>query len=198
MSNRLPILAAQIQVAHQEAVAAVRTAAERAIEAGHALLEAKSLVKHGEWLPWLKQHARISERSAQFYMKIAKLGLKSETVAVLGIKAASEAIVLAYPDPFAQKTDEDNREWALYMLYGVAAGIRAEDSERACHWLARNGWNTPDEWQSETGDRYRAFWKLRPISQAAKDQWKVFRSANEHRTFDDLKAELQQAAERPE
>jgi hypothetical protein len=52
-ADRLPVLAAEIKRAHAGVEDAAKTAAERAIEAGAALLEAKALVKHGQWLPWL-------------------------------------------------------------------------------------------------------------------------------------------------
>ena len=42
-----------------------------AIEAGALLLEAKEQLKHGQWLPWLKDHCTISERTAQLYMRTA-------------------------------------------------------------------------------------------------------------------------------
>lgn len=89
-SNRLPILAAEIRKAHAGVQDAEQLAAEGAIKVGHALIEAKALVKHGEWLPWLKEHCRISERTAQRYMRITRFGIKSATVADLGgIKAAA-------------------------------------------------------------------------------------------------------------
>lgn len=87
-NNRLPELAAAIRAAHSGVEGAARTAAERAIEAGHALIEAKELVSHGGWLRWLKEHCRLSERSAQLYMKLARSGLKSETVADVGLRKA--------------------------------------------------------------------------------------------------------------
>ena len=36
-----------------------------------ALIEAKALCKHGEWLGWLKSNCRVSERTTQIYMKLA-------------------------------------------------------------------------------------------------------------------------------
>lgn len=83
MSNRLPILAADIRSAHSEALAAANTAAERAIAAGNMLVEAKALVKHGQWLPFLKE-AGIPERTAQRYMTLADARLNSDTVSLLG------------------------------------------------------------------------------------------------------------------
>jgi hypothetical protein len=47
MSNRLPILAAEIRKAHTDVQDAIKTAAERALDAGRDLLEAKRLVQHG-------------------------------------------------------------------------------------------------------------------------------------------------------
>jgi hypothetical protein len=87
MSNRLPVLAAMIREAHDAARIAARFSAERAIEAGNLLIEAKATIGHGHWLPWLKQHVGVSERTAQGYMRIARLGLKSATVADLGLRA---------------------------------------------------------------------------------------------------------------
>jgi len=43
-----------------------------AIEIGRRLVEAKELLTHGEWLPWLKRETEFSERSAQDYMRVFK------------------------------------------------------------------------------------------------------------------------------
>ena len=43
-----------------------------AIEIGRRLVEAKELLTHGEWLPWLKKETEFSERSAQDYMRVFK------------------------------------------------------------------------------------------------------------------------------
>ncbi len=51
------------------------------IEIGRRLVEAKDLLKHGEWLPWLERETAFSDRQAQRYMKVfneygaAQLGL---------------------------------------------------------------------------------------------------------------------------
>jgi hypothetical protein len=49
-----------------------RNALPRAIEAGQALIDAKRLLKHGEWLPWLKANCVFSERTARVYMQVAR------------------------------------------------------------------------------------------------------------------------------
>ncbi|SEF11948.1 Protein of unknown function [Rhizobiales bacterium GAS191] len=67
--------------------AARREAADRALETGHLLIEAKAECHHGEWLPFLKR-AGLAERQAQRLMTLARSGLKSDTVSDLGIRAA--------------------------------------------------------------------------------------------------------------
>jgi hypothetical protein len=81
--NRLPILAAQVRCAAADIAAATAAMAEKAIEAGHALVEAKSLIGHGGWLPFLVE-AGVHERTAQRYMELARSNLTSDTVSLLG------------------------------------------------------------------------------------------------------------------
>lgn len=70
-SGRLDTIAAAVNVEHAEIETALRNSLIRAVRAGELLAEAKSLVKHGEWLPWLAEHCTFSERTAQNYMRIA-------------------------------------------------------------------------------------------------------------------------------
>ena len=51
---------------------------------GDLLVEARYHLKHGKWLPWLKQEFSLSDRSARNYMQAAKFAAKSETVSDLG------------------------------------------------------------------------------------------------------------------
>ena len=120
-SNRLPVLAQEIKAAHEGVQDAARTAAERALEAGHALIEAKTVLGHGQWFPWLKEHVGFSDRTAQLYMRIAKLGLESETVADLGVKAAAKVlctIVTPNYDPYAGLSDEAILGWPVPTVLG--------------------------------------------------------------------------------
>lgn len=40
------------------------------MELGHCLCEAKEMLPHGEWLPWLNQRVQFSDRTAQKYMSL--------------------------------------------------------------------------------------------------------------------------------
>jgi hypothetical protein len=131
-SNRLPVLAAEIRRAHADVQEAAKTAAEKAIQAGHALIEAKELVKHGEWLPWLRENCALAERTAQLYMKIARSGLKSATIADMGLKFASDAMLVHWADPWDEQPEEALREWLLYMVFVARDGDRVKAHPPPC------------------------------------------------------------------
>jgi hypothetical protein len=97
-SNHLPVLAAEIMRAHAEARGAARMSLTHAIKAGEALIEAKGQLKHGEWLPWLKDKCELSERTAQVYMQLAAHGgqfSNTHDIADLTITGALEQIEAA-------------------------------------------------------------------------------------------------------
>jgi len=49
----------------------IRNADKHYAKAGKALIAAKKKLKHGEWIPWIKNHVLISERRSQELMEIA-------------------------------------------------------------------------------------------------------------------------------
>jgi hypothetical protein len=87
--NYLPMLAENIKAAHMQIGICANSMAEHTINTGRLLNEAKDRVKHGDWLAWLKEHVGISDRTARRYMAIFNSGLKTATVANLGIRGAS-------------------------------------------------------------------------------------------------------------
>lgn len=71
-SARLREMATTIRQEHEAAAEAVRRGLGHAIAAGQLLNEAKILLRHGEWLPWLRDHCALSDRTARLYMSLAK------------------------------------------------------------------------------------------------------------------------------
>ena len=61
-----------IETVTQEIVDLKRKTGEGIVAIGQRLLEAKELLPHGEWLPWLEQKVDFSERTAQKFMALAK------------------------------------------------------------------------------------------------------------------------------
>ena len=97
----LPSIATAIDRHHAAAQAAARTAIEHAIACGQLLLQAKTQVAHGGWLPWLKAHTRVSERQSQRYMQVAQGALTGK------YDAASDLTIEGAIAISAQKSDGD-------------------------------------------------------------------------------------------
>ena len=97
-------LAERINDAHREARYHASRAVERALEAGDLLLEVKSTLGHGEWLPWLAQHCPdVSRRSAQGYMRLARdLPLEMRNVAHLTLNGAMRLLSAPKPEADAE------------------------------------------------------------------------------------------------
>lgn len=91
-NNRLVALAGEIVSDIAANRASAVEIAERTIRIGKALAEAKASLRHGEWEPWLAANVSLSARSARRYMQVAESGLKTATVADLGLRGATEAI----------------------------------------------------------------------------------------------------------
>ncbi len=81
-------------------------AGESILSIGQRLLEAKGLLSHGEWLPWLTEQVEFSERTAQNFMRLAREYSNPQTLADLG---ASKALtLLALPPEEREQFVEDH------------------------------------------------------------------------------------------
>jgi len=124
-SNSLTDLAARIRLEHYAAAEKLSEALRHAMAAGDLLIEAKALVQHGQWLPWLKDHVDISERTAQLYMRVAKNRAEIEAqkrndVADLSLGEAMALLALS----------SDVRK--LLMFVKECEGLEGEELVQAC------------------------------------------------------------------
>jgi hypothetical protein len=69
--GRLTLEELATEIARLHGTIRLRPVLETAREAGRLLLEAKALLPHGEWLPWLRRHTGLSPRTAQVYMRVS-------------------------------------------------------------------------------------------------------------------------------
>jgi hypothetical protein len=90
--DRLAVLAPEIHGLGVRISKSAEQMAADVLACGHKLVEAKKLVKYGQWESWVPQHCGMSIRTAQRYMQIALSGLKSASVALLGVNAASASL----------------------------------------------------------------------------------------------------------
>jgi hypothetical protein len=96
-SNSLTDLAARIKTEHEIVEKHLRKGVERAVEAGKLLIEAKAQLKHGQWLPWLRDHCGIPDRTARHYMRLAKHEAEIGNLADLTLEQAVALISPAAP-----------------------------------------------------------------------------------------------------
>ena len=101
ITTRLPILAAAINTEHRAAFGFAEKAIKHAAECGRWLIEAKGLLPHGAWLPWLEANTEVSVRQSQKYMRLAQgwEEIKCAPSSHLSINTALELI--ADPKPKA-------------------------------------------------------------------------------------------------
>ena len=82
-----------------------RKTGEEYLAAAAALVEARDLCEHGEWMPWLEKTG-IPERTAQRMMQLARAGIKSDTLTVLGASRIIELLTKFGDIP--EDMDRDN------------------------------------------------------------------------------------------
>lgn len=71
-----------------------QTAGNAILGIGQRLNEAKAVLNHGEWLPWLTERVEFSERSAQTFMKLAREWSNPQALADLGSVKALTLLAL--------------------------------------------------------------------------------------------------------
>lgn len=71
-----------------------KTAGDAILAIGNRLIEAKGILSHGEWLPWLTEQVEFSERTAQNFMRLAKEWSNPQTLADLGSSKALTLLAL--------------------------------------------------------------------------------------------------------
>lgn len=79
-----------------EILEAKRAGGEAILTIGRGLMEAKAMLPHGEWLPWLEERVEFSEKAAQNFMRIARHYSNPQALADLG--ATKALMLLAIPD----------------------------------------------------------------------------------------------------
>jgi hypothetical protein len=70
--DRLTDLAGKINSEQEAAFNAGLDALEHFAKCGHLLIQAKKLVSHGEWMPWLEANTEVGQRAVNNYMRLAE------------------------------------------------------------------------------------------------------------------------------
>ncbi len=83
-----------IEAVTGEILEAKRTGGEAILTIGRCLMEAKGLLSHGEWLPWLNEQVELSERAAQRFMRLAREWSNPTALSDLGATKALTLLAL--------------------------------------------------------------------------------------------------------
>ena len=101
-----PVEGRTIDTITGEILDAKRAGGEAILTIGRCLMEAKEMLPHGEWLPWLNEQVEFSERTARNFMRLAREWTNRQTLADLG---ASKALtLLALPPEEREQFMADN------------------------------------------------------------------------------------------
>ena len=89
-----PVEGRTIETITDEILDAKRTGGEAILTIGRCLIEAKDMLPHGEWLPWLNERVELSERAAQRFMRLAREWSNPTALSDLGATKALTLLAL--------------------------------------------------------------------------------------------------------
>jgi len=112
----LPRLAELVGDAVSAAEQGANSTMQHALRAGELLVRAKELVRHGDWIDWLKANCRLAPRTAQAYMRLperlkALAPQEAQRVAHLPVREALRAITTPAEAKARGKGDRGTAGW---------------------------------------------------------------------------------------
>jgi hypothetical protein len=101
-------LADRINEAHGLSILHGSKAIEYAVQTGSLLLQAKAGLPHGKWLPFVRNHLTLSERTCQAYMRVAaRVERNPQRVADSSIRGALKMLAT----PRKHSIDDELQAW---------------------------------------------------------------------------------------
>lgn len=138
MSNRLPVLAADIRREHAAVGEAAARGVQHALAAGDALIEARASIAHGAWSTWLAANVPgLSARTAQLYMQLARNRdrLDAQRVADSSLRAA--VALVSKPGALAATTLPAMLRQMDEALAAAGAALERGDAVAAIEYARR-------------------------------------------------------------
>lgn len=160
--------------------------ARNIVDIGLRLIEAKEMLSHGEWLPWLEAQAQFSEKTAQNYMRVAREFPNPQLVADLGVRKA--LALLELPPSERESFAEENNVIDMTSRE-LEKAIKERDTARQEAEAARADAQTAEESRAKMEADMKA---LTEIHRAAQEGEAQARDA-----LAKAQAELKELRERP-
>ena len=123
-----PAESRSIETITDEILDAKRAGGEAILTIGRCLIEAKDMLSHGEWLPWLTEKVEFSPRTAQNFMRLAREWSNTQTLADLG---ASKALALLALPPEERDTFLEEHNVVDMSARQLEQAIKERDEARA-------------------------------------------------------------------
>ena len=160
--------------------------ARNIVDIGLRLIEAKSMLSHGEWLPWLEERVCFSKKSATNYMRVAREFPNAQLVADLGVRKALALLELppSEREDFAEENniiDMTSRE--------LEKAIRERDEARQAAETAQADARSAEESRAKMEEDMAV---LKRLHESAQENEAQARDALER-----AQAELKELRERP-
>jgi len=164
-TGRLPALAKKIEGHHKAVYGALGYVLDRAMKCGDCLIEAKALVKHGEWMDWMKENVSFSQTQANKYMTLAnnreKVMQHATTKFTLGenlpINDAVALLAKPKPEPELDKDGEAPNIGCNYDPADPRGYYESDDVKtlrrRAWLYMARESKSSAESFLAEHGHR---------------------------------------------
>ena len=142
---------------------------------GQRLIEAKAMLPHGEWLPWLTEQVEFSERPARNFMRLAREWTNRQALADLG--AAKALTLLALPPEERERFMEENHvvdgeEKSVIDMTSRELEKAVKERDEALHAAeeARAAAETADQSRAKMEADMTALKQLHQAAQAAEVQ----------------------------
>lgn len=188
----------QINLEYRLSQSKASEAVQHAINCGLMLLQVKASLKHGEWLPWLKQQREtgqidFSDETAKRYMRVASNRSRVTDLAPTSIRAALELLTEdkpAEPQPTLELETAKEREAreAAEAKAKAESEARAKAEQRAEDWREQAKAEKKKREEAETAARLKAE-ELKTLNQSIEQTAKRMAAAQ----LAEIKAELDNA-----
>ena len=154
-----------IETVTAEIIQLQQDAGNAIIGIGKRLIEAKAMIPHGEWLPWLAEEVGYSERVAQSFMRLAR-EWESNPKALSDLGATKALKLLVLP-PEERETFMAGNNVVDMTSRELEKAIRERDEARQAAEAARADAQTAEESRAKMEADMRA---LKEMHQSALDE----------------------------
>ncbi|MCI7713086.1 MAG: DUF3102 domain-containing protein [Clostridiales bacterium] len=192
--RQVPSAERNIETITTEIIKLKEDAGNAIIGIGQRLIEAKSMLPHGEWTQWLTERVEFSERTAQNFMRLAREWSNPQALADLG--ATKALTLLALPPEERQQFIEENhivdgKEKSVIDMTSreLEKAIRERDEALKAAEVAKEDAKVAEDSRSKMEADMAALKNLQMSAQNAEEQAR--------RELASVRAELKELQEKP-